>query len=130
MDLLLGAGDVGEETADETFDVRSTFTGAGAALRGELDVKERVLETEGEEGLTEVLERRFKGGVVLVRGVGVGVGAACPSPDLIPNSDSNDFLLVVDGVLEALSVINKYKNEVVYKGKEEEYKKKTFIVCI
>lgn len=85
MDLLLGAGDVGEETADETFEVRSTFTGEGAFLLFEstLLLLERVLETEGEAGLTEVLERRFKGGVVRVRAVGVVavVGAGPFVPD-------------------------------------------------
>lgn len=106
IDLLLGAGEVGEETADEILAERSTLTGAGAAFLGvgvgELELTERDLETEGEAGLAVVLGLRFNGGVVLVRGVGVGA-----SPDFIPNSDNKDFLFVTDGVLptEALSVI-------------------------
>lgn len=104
----MGAGEVGEEAADEIFAERSTLTGAGTAFLeagvGEFELTERVFETEGEEGLAVALGRRFKGGVVLVRGVGVGAGA---SPDLIPNSDNKDFLFVADGVLptEGLSVM-------------------------
>lgn len=103
--------------------VPPTLIGAGApfvVVGVEVGGVVRVLETEGEEGFTEVLERRFSEGVVVVLGFGVGAvvvvasvpaalgfGTGAAPPGCIPSSDNNDFLLLTDGVLptEGLSVI-------------------------
>lgn len=93
---------MGEVTEDKTLVVRSTLTGAGATFLGGAEGEVRVFETDGDEGLTVVLGRRFNEGVVVVLGFGVGAavpGGVVASPVLIPSSDNKDFLFVVEAAL-------------------------------
>lgn len=105
---------MGEVTEDKTFVVRSTLTGAGATFLGGAEGEVRVFETDGDEGFTVVLGRRFREGVVVVLGFGVGaVPGGVPSPAFIPSSDNNDFLFDVEAALPTvgLSVIYFVENK-------------------
>lgn len=105
IERRLGLGDVGE-FAVAPGALRSTlileggnfFLGAAVGGLG-LEVS-LVRDTEGEEGLLGI-ELFLAKGVALVEVVlVVGLGAGAPSPALIPNSESKDFLLLAVAVTD------------------------------
>lgn len=110
-DLRFGLGEVGELAAPFTLVVRSTLIEEGAtfflvAVGGlGLEVKVRVLDTDGEDGLLliDVFLPRVEGGEVVVFVVVVFVVAVVETgaslPAFIPSSDNKDFLLLTDGFL-------------------------------
>lgn len=105
-DLRFGFGEVGEFAAPFTLVVRSTLIEEGAtfflvAVGGlGLEVKFRVLETEGDVGLLliDVFLPRVEGGDVVVFVAAVAEPDVAP-PALMPSSDNKDFLLLTDGFL-------------------------------
>lgn len=135
-DLRFGLGEVGEFAAPFTLVVRSTLMEEGTTFflvvvggLG-LEVKVRVLDTEGEDGLLliDVFLPRVEGGEVVVFVVAVvEIGASLPA--FIPNSDNKDFLLLTDGFLaidlsDIYSKIRKRRQRKKEKRKREKTQKK------
>lgn len=107
-DRRFGLGEVGEFAAPLTLAVRSTLMEEGAtffrvAVGGlGLEVKFRVLETDGEDGLLLVMDvflPRVDGGDVVAGFVVAVAEPGAAPPACIPSSDSRDFLFVTDGFL-------------------------------
>lgn len=135
-DLRFGFGEVGDFAAPFTLAVRSTLMEEGAtffrvAVGGlGLEVKFRVLETEGEDGLLfiDVFLPRVEGGDVVAGFVVAVVEPGAAPPACMPSSDSKDFLLATDGFLAAglSDICSKSRQERKRKKETENFEKRGY----